>query len=197
MLPFYCSQTAAHLVEYVEGVISCLIFISFAIYTNYIFCYVDVFMLVGLIVNDYDVPCIQFFHFQLHGYMTFHDYNIMSLGCFSLLIPCCSSCEWFPCSMHSFFSNPILVFYFYLLASKMGEAVRRHMHVTTTAYYLDGQLFLILGCLQGSHFVCFYCIGTFFVWLVFKLWMSEDLDMPMKCFNMILLAEPYRDSKWT
>ena len=50
-------------------------------YTNYIFRYADVFMLVGLVVNDYDVPCIQFFNFQLPRYMMLHDYNIMSLGC--------------------------------------------------------------------------------------------------------------------
>lgn len=27
--------------------------------------------------------------------------------------------------------------------------------------------------------------------------MVEDLDMPIKCFNMTLSAKPYNDSKWT
>ena len=62
-------------------------------YTNYIFYYADVFMFVGLVVNDYDIPCVQIFYFQLPGYIMLHNYDIMSLGCFSLLIPCCSSCE--------------------------------------------------------------------------------------------------------
>ena len=82
-------------------------------YTNYIFHYVNVFMLVGLVVNDYDVPCIQFFHLQLLGYMMLHDYDFMSLGClfYQSLVVLVVNDFHVPCIL--FFSQPDFGFLFF------------------------------------------------------------------------------------